>query len=58
MILSYINNTDENEADLAIFLVPLGGIFAKLSIIALELDYFVVVMDPLPLWRAIRRGPA
>ena len=52
-------DTEGKEADLAIFLTPVGGILAKGSIIALGLDYllFTPIFDPL-LCKVIRRGPA
>jgi len=58
VVLSYGINTDENDADFAIFLRPVMGILERVSIIALEFDYFVVVIVLLLLWRVIRRGPA
>jgi hypothetical protein len=51
-------STDENDADFAIFLSPLMGIFERVSIIAFELDYFVVVIVFVLLCRVISRGPA
>jgi hypothetical protein len=58
MILCYFGNTEENDADFAIFLRPVIGIFDKVSIIALEFDYLVVVMVFELLWRVISNGPA
>lgn len=58
MILNRFEDTDEKEADLAIFFVPFTGILAKLSSIALELDYLTVVMELLPLCKVISSGPA
>lgn len=34
------------------------GIVERVSIIALELDYFVVVIVFVDLWRVISKGPA
>jgi hypothetical protein len=48
----------ENDADFAIFLRPVIGILERVSIIALEFDYFVVVMVFVLLWRVISKGPA
>lgn len=44
MVLYYRGNTEENDADFAIFLRPVIGMLERVSIIALEFDYFVVVM--------------
>ena len=41
--------TEEKEADLAIFLTPVMGILAKLSIIALVLVSFMGLIELLPL---------
>lgn len=58
VVLSKECGTDEKVADLAIFLVPLMGIFARVSVIALELASFMLVTELLPLCRAISSGPA
>ncbi len=58
MVLHSYNHTEEKEADFAIFFVPIGGIFARLSNIALELVYFADVIELLPLCRVINNGPA
>jgi hypothetical protein len=58
MILYDRGNTEENDADFAIFLRPVIGILERVSIIALEFDYFVVVMVFVLLWRVISKGPA
>lgn len=58
MVLYYRGNTEENDADFAIFLRPVMGILERVSIIALEFDYFVVVMVFVLLWRVISKGPA
>lgn len=58
MVLCYRIDTEENEADFAIFLRPVMGIVERVSIIALELDYFVVVIVFVDLWRVISKGPA
>jgi hypothetical protein len=51
-------DTEENEADFAIFFSPVMGMVERVSIIALELDYFVVVIVLVDLWRVISKGPA
>lgn len=53
-------STDENEADLAIFLTAVGEMFGSGSIIAFGLISFELLITVLPLllWRVIRRGPA
>ena len=58
MVLCYWGNTEENDADFAIFLRPVMGMLERVSIMALELDYLVVVIVFVLLWRVIRRGPA
>lgn len=58
MILGKASNTEEKEADLAIFLTPVTGILAKLSSIAFVLVSLMTVIELLPLWRVIKRGPA
>ena len=59
IFLNIRESTDGKEADLAVFLTPVGGILAKGSIIAFELDSFwgLSMEDPL-LWRVISNGPA
>lgn len=59
MILNGKYNTEGKDADLAIFLTPVGGILARGSIKALGLAYFVLFpIFELLLWRVIRSGPA
>lgn len=59
MILYWYIDTDEKEADLAIFFTPDGGMFGKFYIRALGLDYFDDELGmELLLWRPINRGPA
>ena len=58
MVLCDKGGTEENDADFAIFLRPVMGILERVSIMALELDYFVVVMVFVLLWRVISKGPA
>ena len=43
---------------MAIFLVPLIGMFAKVSVIALELASLILVTELLPLCSVISSGPA
>lgn len=58
VVLLYGMNTDENDADFAIFLRPVMGMFERVSIIALEFDYFIVFIVFVLLWRVISKGPA
>lgn len=54
-------HTEAKEADLAIFLTPLGGILAKGYMRALGLMSFELPITaelPLLLWSVIKRGPA
>ena len=58
VVLRRGGRTDEKVADLAIFLVPLMGMFARVSAIALALASFMLVTELLPLCRVISSGPA
>jgi len=59
MILLKTYNTEENMADFAIFLTPVGGILAKGSIIALTFISLLLTDIVVPLlWRVMSNGPA
>ena len=58
MILDRKINTDGKDADLAIFLTPVGGILARGSIIALGFESLLAAtLDPL-LCKVMSKGPA
>lgn len=60
MILPLIINTEEKDADFAIFLTAFGGIFGNGSTIALGLRSLELgkVVAPVLLCKVIKRGPA
>ena len=59
MILLKKSITEENIADLAIFLTPVAGILAKESIIAFKLISLLLVDIVVPLLcKVISKGPA